>query len=695
MKLFSRLVFLFALLNFIYGNNVIAQWQQSNGPEGGGITRLASVDSTIFCGTISGIFTTTDYGNSWMNRSSGLPTTFIYSIYTNGLEIFAATYEGVFKSTDLGLNWNESNNGIATDGIFALTGTGSALFAGTMNGVYKSVDDGENWIRVDTGFTSSFINDFAVIGSNVFTATDDGVYLSTDLGNTWESANNGITGGVIFTMDALNSDVFAGTPEGVFVSSDMGANWSNISNGLTPPSVHSLKVFNDIMFAGVKDNGTFYSTDGGANWNPTDPSLNNPYENDFLELQNNYFAASDNGVYKSSDGINLWEMKSSGIISTSIRAFINVDSEILCGTFGAYAFFSADSGNSWQQYPNLNARGILAFAKSDSSLFAATSTDGLFKSSDNGVSWERILSAVRDSYFRTVNANGNTILTASSSQGAYRSSDNGNSWLPVDASLTDTDIDDFSFIDNYVFASTTFSGFIFRSTDDGLTWSESSNGLSPYSSVHTIIKSGNYLFAAAGDGIYRSSDYGDNWDLVVNGMNSTSTLSILAIGSTLLTGTSEGYIYKSTDFGDNWTNFSDGLPAIGSTSANVILYQSDQYVLCGTYSTGIYRRPVSEIVVTVDDQNEGNSPVTFNLSQNYPNPFNPLTRIGYQIPEAGNVSLKIYNMLGQEVAILVNKYQTKGKYEINFDASGLTSGVYIYKLQVNDFSSSKKMILLK
>jgi type IX secretion system substrate protein len=92
----------------------------------------------------------------------------------------------------------------------------------------------------------------------------------------------------------------------------------------------------------------------------------------------------------------------------------------------------------------------------------------------------------------------------------------------------------------------------------------------------------------------------------------------------------------------------------------------------------------------------GESPVTeYTLAQNYPNPFNPTTSISYQIPNDGNVSLKIYDLLGAEVMTLVNKTQTQGRYEVNFDASALSSGVYIYRIQANKFVESRKMMLLK
>ena len=85
----------------------------------------------------------------------------------------------------------------------------------------------------------------------------------------------------------------------------------------------------------------------------------------------------------------------------------------------------------------------------------------------------------------------------------------------------------------------------------------------------------------------------------------------------------------------------------------------------------------------------------FNLSQCYPNPFNPSTNISYQLPEPGLVQLKIFNLLGKEVAVLVNEFKGEGKYSVNFDAKGLPSGVYIYSLKVNGLVQNQKMTLMK
>ena len=89
-------------------------------------------------------------------------------------------------------------------------------------------------------------------------------------------------------------------------------------------------------------------------------------------------------------------------------------------------------------------------------------------------------------------------------------------------------------------------------------------------------------------------------------------------------------------------------------------------------------------------------PKKFDLSQNYPNPFNPVTKINFDLPENGLVNLRLYDMLGREVANIVNnEYRTAGYYTVNFDASKLSSGIYFYRMNAGSFSGIKKMAVIK
>jgi hypothetical protein len=99
--------------------------------------------------------------------------------------------------------------------------------------------------------------------------------------------------------------------------------------------------------------------------------------------------------------------------------------------------------------------------------------------------------------------------------------------------------------------------------------------------------------------------------------------------------------------------------------------------------------------VTDVDQTKPVLPKKFVLEQNYPNPFNPSTTIKYSLKEDGIVNLSIYNILGEMIEQPINQYMEKGNYSFNFNASRLSSGVYFYKISINDFSAIKKMVVTK
>lgn len=105
---------------------------------------------------------------------------------------------------------------------------------------------------------------------------------------------------------------------------------------------------------------------------------------------------------------------------------------------------------------------------------------------------------------------------------------------------------------------------------------------------------------------------------------------------------------------------------------------------------------VEQYISSVSDITEKSAiPTNFNLFQNYPNPFNPSTSIKFSLPKESNVELKVYNLFGEEVALLLKRFMPVGNHSMSFDASGLPSGTYIYKLTAGEYSQAKKMLLLK
>lgn len=118
-----------------------------------------------------------------------------------------------------------------------------------------------------------------------------------------------------------------------------------------------------------------------------------------------------------------------------------------------------------------------------------------------------------------------------------------------------------------------------------------------------------------------------------------------------------------------------------------------QIFLKGCVINSILYGDTTDVVTSIFELSE--NPQQFKLYTNYPNPFNPSTQIAYNLKETGLASLKVYDILGREIMVLINENQEAGKHTIKFDASDLSSGVYIYILQVNGFFASQKMLLLK
>ncbi|MCW8818106.1 MAG: T9SS type A sorting domain-containing protein, partial [Ignavibacteriaceae bacterium] len=160
-------------------------------------------------------------------------------------------------------------------------------------------------------------------------------------------------------------------------------------------------------------------------------------------------------------------------------------------------------------------------------------------------------------------------------------------------------------------------------------------------------------------------------------------------------------IELSTDNGANWSTIVASTPNTGTYSWNVTAQDSsDECMIRITNVDDGTVYDVSDDVFTIDilsslEEKLPGIPSEFGLTQNYPNPFNPVTFIKYEVPKTSPVLIKIYDITGREVAVLVNEVREPGIYQVSFDSKNLASGVYFYKMVAGDFTSVKKMNLLK
>ena len=277
-----------------------------------------------------------------------------------------------------------------------------------------------------------------------------------------------------------------------------------------------------------------------------------------------------------------------------------------------------------------------------------------------------------------------------------------------------------------------------RSTDYGDTWTFSS--YPPVSGIGRIMAfgtSGSALLAGANDTVYRSIDVGATWTGIYVGLASAGVVSFhdhstglyaggvvllrstnnggswtLVTTSGLLTGTISSIasfnqtlfctvigrgVYFSTNAGANWTAANTGLTS--PNQASIIIIKGSNAFL-GTSGSGVWKRPVSQF--TSVEPIPGDVPISFALVQNYPNPFNPSTTIGFSLPAgqagilgSGFTTLKVFDLMGGEVATLVNEELKAGTYETTWNPSGLASGIYFCRLQAGTFSATKKLMLLR
>lgn len=194
--------------------------------------------------------------------------------------------------------------------------------------------------------------------------------------------------------------------------------------------------------------------------------------------------------------------------------------------------------------------------------------------------------------------------------------------------------------------------------------------------------------------IIRSNDFGITWNIVYDNQNAGR---LKSIGSpfSYITGTmyavgENSTILKTTDGGYTWEQqFVD--PPCDLNSVSMAHNNFDIAVAVG--QNGVIIRTTNGGVTSANETEK--IPTEFALYQNYPNPFNPSTVIRYQLPEYSNVTLKVYDILGNEMVTLVNQYKSPGKHEIEWNASEFASGVYYYRLQTDNYSSIKKLILLR
>ena len=360
---------------------------------------------------------------------------------------------------------------------------------------------------------------------------------------------------------------------------------------------------------------------------------------------------------------------------------------ILAGTWGGVIYCSTDDGSTWTKINNDMTVGFIwALAVNSSGYLFAGTEQGLYRSTNNGASWSLAGLAGMDVRAIVIDGFGN-IYAGTWGAGVFKSTDNGASFNPVNTGLTSLAVHGMVINSaNEIFAAT-FGAGVSKSSDLGASWTHLNVG---YDFVWALgITSDDVLFAGTyGAGVFRSFNHGTNWSNVNVGLSAQFIYAITVdAGDNVFVSSWAGGVFVSSDKGDTWNSL--GLGGFGVSS--LLVNPNSSALYAGTSDGAIYKN--TSVVTAVEEELE--IPTEFNLNQNYPNPFNPATTIRFAIPEAGSYQLKVYNILGEEVRTLINEELNPGYHEVDFRASSLASGIYIYQLLGDKVNITKKMMLMK
>jgi hypothetical protein len=684
---FPGIVFALTLCHL---NPLNAQWV-SIGPGGGNVRILYVNGSNLYAGTDgAGVFLSTNSGASWSSISTGLPLSLdyspVYAVTVSGPNLVAGLYGyGVYISSDNGASWSASSTGMTSGFIHSFASIGSNLFAGTFGGgVDISTDNGATWAYAGTGLPN-YIVSVASSGSNLLAATyGNGVWISTNNGTSWTSTS--FPSAYAISLLTNGATIYCGAYNGIWTSTNSGSNWTAIKNNLPSSYVYALAQSGGYLLAGMDGAGVYASTNNGANWSAANTNLTNQTIRTFVMIGSNLYAGTlGGGVFVTNNNGGSWSPSSNGLSSSTISALGAAGSSIFCGTHGVGFSLSTNNGASWSAISGLGTASdsITAFAVLGASVYAGTSSRGVYRSTNNGTSWTAVNNGLTTVYVYSLLAVGTNIF-AGMAGGIFVSPNGGANWtLGTGEPLSGIYVS-LAGLGTSVFAADKHNNDVYKSTDNGITWSALHSSISsPYSLTATAT---NVYAGSYGYGVYVSTDNGTSWGTAAGGPLDGYVNALATDGTAIYAGTDFG-VYCLPSSSGSWGPVNTGL-TLKVTSCLV----TGGSLFAGTAGGGVGKRALTELSV---GPSSNEVPAQFSLSQNYPNPFNPSTTIKFELPKSSTVRLSVFDMLGREVSVLVNDKRNAGDYEVKFDGSNLASGVYFYRLKAGSFVQTRKLLVLR
>ncbi|MBZ0184077.1 MAG: T9SS type A sorting domain-containing protein [Melioribacteraceae bacterium] len=460
-------------------------------------------------------------------------------------------------------------------------------------------------------------------------------------------------------------------------------------------------------------------------------------------------------ILHTSDGGNNWlQQTSNTTTSLSGISFINNDIIYVAGSDGTI-LNTTNGGNSWTAQTSNTTRHLydIDFGNADNGI--AVGFNGRIVNTTNGGTTWTIQNSTTINHLNGISfLDENTAVAVGDGGVILKTTDKGASWVSKSSGITD-ELEDVSFIDLNIGTAVGWNNAIIRTTDGGETWTsqDSENTNSTFWSV-SMINANHAAVCGFGGTIISTSNGGATWDLHASGTSNTlfdiyfsdgNNGTAVGLNGTIRRTTNGALPIELISFTANINDNQIILDWKTATEINNYGFEIQRSFVGTTHELSLQWKKVgfveghgtsnspkeytfiddktSEVLgnlggldgklqyrlkqidfdgkfeysetITVESFRATNLPTEFALQQNYPNPFNPTTSIEYSVPSREYVILKVYDVLGNEVVTLVNEQKSAGHYKVSFNAINLASGLYIYRIQVGEFNSVRKMMFIK
>lgn len=652
--------------------------------------------------------------------------------FFNNIGFAVGNHGLILKTADNGLNWFEQyiNTSANIKKVFLLDLSNSYVFDDSSR-IYKTTNSGNNWV-----FTSSIfgkINDLLFVNqSKGYVITDAAVYITTNSGVNWVSLLTDYSSLKYLSINfkdsqtgylsALNTQTNYAI---VLKTINGGLNWFEYNTAIDGYEISNIYFINSATgyCAGSRFNNLFVikTTNGGVNWFESHTLYNSFLPNNlyFYDINTGYIS-SNSKLIKTTNGGNNWfsVINCNGVLSSYFkndssffltdtysrilltnnngenfdtligknnyilnRVQIAGENNVWCNGFNTTNFKSTNSGLNWSFDDNSNSLKIKYCTFSDASTgFSVAGRGTIMKTTNFGNNWNTVFNSPNE--INTISVSGNQYVWAFGNNEIYKSIDGGINWVTLSNN-------------NNIYKGKFFDGqngicfnnvYLYKTSNGGINFTQI---IDDYVSDFSFLNISTGFVVVNIDSISvikQTINGGNNWIIKSTIDDNINRIRFINQFTGYLM--NHDRVYRSTNGGINWKFVY--LP----TKLRAFDFDfADEYTgfLCGDNSMilkiinggAIY---IQEPLQTLSD---------FHILQNYPNPFNSETNIKFIITKPGFTILKIYDIQGREVSVLLNKYLNPQTYILKINSATLSSGIYFYTINQNGLSITKKFVLLK